>query len=257
MLRQLSLVPGVALTIFSLAVLVMAWYLPPTGRVRAALAASRWAGLAMVIPVFPLDPNQNEDSEVGRKRAEIATRFLCRGVESSRKVDLLVASGYHFIGCSREGHRGWLFDVLDKNAESTTLRVLLLDPESEDGQARAEAVMGSYGPDSYARGVEAVLWTLKRWRDDRNMNVEVRKYREAPIWQFVKLPATLWLLMSAGGRSTVSSPLFVLKRGARYGLAWGLEAVWERRWGQRDTVVVDLDAVHEPDWSTVVRVVPS
>lgn len=223
--------------------------LPDYQPFRLRYKARSWAGLKMVYPIASLSPDSTVDKDESLQRAETGIKAMCAAIEPCLQVELLLASGFRVIGWAR--HQGWLYDVLSKN-QGRKLKVLLLDPESESAERRAAEVMGPHGHAAYVAGTQAVLWTLRRWEYEHGLDIEVRLYQEDPIWQMVRLPSELWLLVAAGGRSTDTSPLYALERGTEYGIAWGVEEVFDRRWSHLTTKTVDLSTVQEPNPKDVI-----
>lgn len=227
-------------------------------RLIARYKTRSYAGLATVAPTHPLDPNEVMDPREGARNIQVALKGLRKALRASPSVQLMLASGFRLIGT--EKYKGWLFDELELTKPA--LEVLLLDYESPICAARGGTVLNrsskgtNHSGNSYAVGIQAVLWTLRNWQKIHGMEVEVRLYQQEPIWQMLIFPKELWLLVSADGRSTDTSPVFVFKRGQKFGLSWGWEAVWRRRWSDADTRLVDLDTVIEPDWNLVVDARP-
>lgn len=210
--------------------------------------ASSWAGLVQVIPIQSLDRGFSLPRTTANKRSQVAINALCSAMEETRKVDMLLCSGYRMIGNKR--HPGFLHDTLAGLPVGAEVRVLLLDPSSDAGRDRAKKVMrGRAG--RYKPGLESVLYTLSRLRYDHDLDIEVRLYSEDPIWQMIILPTEIWGLVAAGGRSTDSSPMFVLARSGKYNLSYGYEAVWERRWNIG--APVDLSSIPMPDWDSLTH----
>lgn len=213
------------------------------------IARSKYAGLATVVPVAPLHPDMTADPDVGAKNAGVALKMLREAADRAPRVDLMLASGWRVIGC--ENSPGWLYEQLrDRRVER--LRVLVLSRDSPAFDERGQYVMPNQPPAKYRAGAQAVLWTLRAWKRELSIPIEVREYWEDPIWQMFILPKDVWVLQAAGYRSTDSSPMFVLRRRQKFGLGWGFEAVWERRWEHDDTKECDLEQVTEPNWHDVV-----
>lgn len=103
----------------------------------------------------------------------------------------------------------------------------------------------------YADGVHSVMWTLRRLHEDKGVDVQLRLYTDAPIWQMIILPTEIWVLVSADGRSTEESPIYLLRRDGKFSLAYGFLSVWDRRWNHPDTRIVNLASITAPDWSNV------
>lgn len=224
---------------------------PDVGKRLRWFRARGWAALSVVYPVAPLKPGLAERKATGEKNAAIAIAALRAGIQHSSHVRLLLASGFRIIGPAR--FPGWLHDILSEVSPLRTLEILLLDPASSSAEARAAETMSGYGARHYQEGTKSVLWTLRQWKHDYALDIRVRLYTEEPIWQMVILPDDLWLLVAADGRSTDTSPFFVFRREQPYGLAWGLEAVWDRRWNLNADRDIDLDAIGPPDWDYVVE----
>jgi hypothetical protein len=215
--------------------------------------ARDYAGLSLVVPVASIDQEQLGPK---RKRAEqdveLALVGLRQATAEARHVQLLLCSGWLFVG--HDGvHPGWLTEILrDDDAKSRHLEVLLLDPRSESGAARAGQVMPGHDAASYEAGCDAVLWTLRSLKEDLGVQVTVRRYAEDPIWQMVILPSELYLMYAARHVPTGYSPMYVFRRDAIYGLHHGLTAVWERRWA--NSTEVDLSKIERPVSGSLIDV---
>jgi hypothetical protein len=214
------------------------------------------AGLRMMVPVAPLDGG-SLNVEQTKKHVATATKLLRESVEGCREVNLMLCSGYRIIGW--HGKPGWLYRSFEDAPPALHLRVLLLDPACESARQRSGQVMQGYEHERYIRGTNAVLWTLRELRSS-GRQVEARLYREQPIWQLIMCPEEVFVMSAAEHTATDLSPWWVLRRRLPYGMAHGLEAVWERRWnlsGENGTIEVDWESVNEPDRSGIVDLPPS
>src|SRR5207249_6587687 len=117
-----------------------------------------------------------------------------------------------------------------------------LDPVSEASARRAKEV--GLEENEYKEGCQAVVSTLGHWRK-QGLSIEVRKYKDPPIWQVVLDEKEMWLMCARETRSECS-PIYCLRRNAKYGLHYGLYGVWERRW-QQAGASIPLTNVAEPD----------
>lgn len=218
----------------------------------------RWYGsrsygaLAVVVPVAPLDPSRPVDAKEAAKNTDVGVDMLRQAVKDQRSVELLLASGFRVVGWERDP--GWLFDSLRGRAKDLDLNVLLLNPDCQSSKDRAGQVLSPYTHAQYRAGTMAVLSTFKRWRDELGMNITVKLYEEPPIWQMVRLPKELWLMFASTNRGTDFSPFYVFRRDAPYSLAWGLDAVWTRRWDHDSTIDVAWSEVAPPAPADVIAV---
>jgi hypothetical protein len=195
----------------------------------------RHSGISRVYAVLPYGGDPLEADVEARELAEQSIKDL---VQDSSKVQLLLASGFHYIGW-RE-NPGLLYDVLSKKVDTGfRLEVLIQDPNYTGPRARDFALEEH----EYKEGVQAVLSTLGRWRKD-GMSIEVRLYGDEPIWQMVLDEEEMWLLCARNTRSECS-PIYCIRRDAKYGLHYGLYGVWERRW--RLGKAIPLTNIAEPD----------
>jgi hypothetical protein len=207
------------------------------------------AGLRITVPIAPLT-GAPIDSTKARRHVETAVMMLNVAVRERQIVDLMLCSGYRVIGWQR--NPGWLFQTLSQAQPTRRMRVLILDPDSQSAQERALRVMQGRGHAPYRAGTEAVLWTLKQWRSMHGFDIEVRLYQEEPIWQMVLLHGELWLMSAANQTPTDLSPLWVFRRDYPYGIANGLEAVFERRWSHPTNRQVIWNDIGEPNTADVV-----
>ena len=213
----------------------------PLQRLAYRWRVSHWSGISRVYAIHPFDVSGGEPDAELRHLAEEAIRNLIR---SSTHVKLLLASGWHYIGCERV--RGKLFDELAEKKAAFHLEVLIF--QSDDAKKiEKRAAAAHLSPEEYREGINAVLWTLAYWQRTKGWNVEVRTYDDDPIWQMILSDTELWLTCARNTPSDLS-PIYCLKRkNAPYGLHFGLYGVWERRWNLGR--VVALDKVTEPRWS--------
>lgn len=203
-----------------------------------------WSGISRVYPVAEY-PRQGADPSPSPKQLAAVNASLAELAKSAEKLQLLLASGWYHVGCGK--HKGVLYDALHQRGPGQQLEVLLLAPELSGERADRAGVERT----QYAEGIRAVVWTLRQLARQCSTSVEVRFYPEAPIWQMVLTEQELWLWCATEVRSE-RSPAYCLRRDAEYGLAWGLHAVWERRWYSGEPV--DLEAAEEPNWEQLKSV---
>jgi hypothetical protein len=220
-------------------------------RVGILIASIYRGGLRLTVPVAPLVGAR--DAKKTKRYVAIAVDMLTQATTGHREIDLLVCSGWRFVGWSRDP--GWLYGPLQKAGHNLKLRVLILDPSCEAAQARARYVMQGRDFRHYQAGTNAVLWTLRQLQVVHGADIKVRFYAEAPIWQMVILDNDLWLMTATKDVPTDSSPVWRVRRHRPYSLAHGLEAVFERRWASATDV--NLSAVAEPDGDEVVQLPPA
>jgi hypothetical protein len=206
--------------------------------------AAEWAGISRVYPVKGFGNTSPRSDEQFRA----ALTALRRSVAEEPELYLLLASGFRHFGAGK--FSGWIeTELRDRKTPPQTLRILLLDPACDAAKARAQQYKMT--ADAYEAGVQAVLWKLRGWKRERGLAMEVRLYREAPIWQMLLTNKELWLLC-ARQTPAEDSPIYCLRRHGPFGLAYGLEAVWERRWAT--ATPYDLDSVSEPkDFGAIVQ----
>lgn len=205
---------------------------------------SEWSGIVRVYPVRGFAAQEEQPNAKHREAAERALQELTR---NANRLQLLLASGFHYIGSHKSP--GVLYEALNARSGPFQLDVLLLDPGSKDEVAK-RAKLANMDEHQYRAGMDSVLWTLRQLKEARGVNVSVRTYKEAPIWQMVLTDAELWLLCAHSIASDLS-PVYCLKH-APYGLSHGLRAVWTRR--EEGGTPVDLLTVNQPKWPDVVRV---
>jgi hypothetical protein len=222
-------------------------------RVFALVASIHRGGLRITIPVAPLVGGVL-DKDKTRRHMAVATTMMQKAVQNQREVDLLLCSGWRAVGWDRDP--GWIYQTLLATGQPLRLRVLLLDPACVEGVARGEQVMQGHPPDRYTSGTHAVLWTLRQLAE-LGARVEVRFYTEAPIWQMIILPTEIWLMSATAHTPTDLSPMWLLARNRPYGMAQGLEAVFDRRWLLGEANKVDLTTMSKPAVDSVVRLPPA
>lgn len=245
-------VPAATVVILVALIALLAWD-RTQGRILARLMyqlrAARWAGITQVYPVapFPTDSGQSPeyDQEV-RNKADEALREMTRSVD---QLQIMAASGWRLIGTSQVP--GLLYEALSHQSKGFKLEILLLDPDSDPGRARAKA-QKILSAEQYREGVMAILWTLRRWKREHHIDVKVYLFDEEPIWQMVMSHAEIWLLCATKNVSAGRSPVYCLRRNTPYGLAFGVEAVWARR--KVRATEYELDKMTEPNWSLVSNV---
>lgn len=211
----------------------------------ALIRLGSWSGISRVYPV------QGYPGTTGGARAQSqfddALEGLRDAVSEEKEVDLLLASGFKHFGAGK--FSGWIERaIFEREGVLPKLRVLLLAPGTDVSKTRAN--QWKMTEETYAAGIGAVLWKLRGWKRERGLSIEVRLYSEAPIWQMVLTSKEVWLLC-ARQVPVDQSPVYCLRRKTPYTLAYGLEAVWERRWEGAEPL--DLDQVKEPDFGTLVE----
>ncbi|WP_437902923.1 hypothetical protein WME95_30775 [Sorangium sp. So ce327] len=201
----------------------------------------KWTGITRT---FPVRPYPRFGGSANKSIQDAARRALMAITENAGSLNLLLVSGWHYIGCGK--HQGVLYQQLSNRTDSLSLDVLLLDPDSDEARKRAEFSGIAYK--SYAEGIRAVTWTLVHFANTRGIKLRIGYYQEEPIWQMVITEDELWLIC-ARGMSAQDSPVYCLSKKEKYSIAWGLEAVWQRRWDSAK--MVDLSTVRDPQWTEV------
>jgi hypothetical protein len=214
--------------------------------------SDRWrigkrSGISRVYPVQGYPGTSGGMRSVGQ--FTLALEGLRGVVAAEPELRFLLVSGFKHFGGGR--HTGWIEEALLRREKSPKILVLLLDPGAPAARERASETYGdALRPDDYCYGIETVLWKLRGWKRERGFDIEVRLYQEPPIWQMVVTPREVWLLCAPKVR-VENSPVYCLRRNDPYTLAYGLEAVWERRWG--GALPFDLDGMAEPqDFAKIV-----
>lgn len=216
-----------------------------------------YAGVRFVVPVQPLDEHSRVRNDLVLRRQEAGQKAFCAAVDKAKRLDLIVASGFKVIGCDHDP--GWLYETLGRKDPEFHLRVLVLDPDCPASRKRAAEVLPpKYGWSTYQAGTRAVLWTLGEW--SQKFRVDVRTYKDEPVWQMAVMPRELWLLVAtraAPGDSTKciathTSPIYVLERDTQHGLAWGLEATWAKTYSK--STKWDFSGQVAPDWQQIVKI---
>lgn len=200
-------------------------------------------GLSRVWPVKPLVGGTGNE-KISIDERDNAEKALSEAIRNTQEIRLLLVSGWRHIGC--EKYPGILWKALTEGRErAPTIEILLMDPSVSSSRS---SKAGLESPDRYQRGAQAVLYTLGILKRRYNASITVRLYNEDPIWQMVFTRDELWL-MCVANVATGNSPIYCLTRSAKYALAFGLEAVWERRWAGAKMFDLDGPANRvEPDW---------
>jgi hypothetical protein len=201
---------------------------------------SQWSGIRRVYPVRPW-----KGKDVRTEQRKSAEEALVEVVRVAPRVRLLLASGYRHIGTAR--NPGLFFEMLDNRQPPFTLEVLLMDPAKTHNRPK----LAGLSDEAYSAGIQAVLWTLAQWGLTRGISVTVSLYEEEPIWQMVITDSELWLLCAKGVPADAST-VYCLSLEADFGLALGLQAVWDRRVGTAQAV--SLADVKQPNWDIVTSV---
>lgn len=161
--------------------------MPDEARLLLGLAPLHPAGLdhlgssgrAEVIAVYPSQ--------------QAATADIHAGVRNAREVEILAVRGLGIIGLNDS-----LLRPAVAKASPYTVRVLLLDPESQAAHRRAEEIGESF--ESFAGGVWLAVARLRELAEQTEVAVEVYLYDLLPTWRVIALDGTLFV--SAFGEAT-------------------------------------------------------
>lgn len=132
------------------------------------------------------------------------------GVRHAQEVDILAVRGLGIIGLNDS-----LLRPAVAAASPHTVRVLLLDPESQAAHRRAEEIGESF--ESFAGGVRLTVARLRELSEHTETAVEVYLYDLLPTWRVIALDHTLFV--SAFGEATEGhiSPMYKISASARAG----------------------------------------
>ncbi|QKV74519.1 helix-turn-helix domain-containing protein [Amycolatopsis sp. Hca4] len=169
--------------------------MPDDARMLLGLAPRHPAGLdhlsasgrAEILAVYPSQSSA---------RAEIQQR-----ANEATAVEILAVRGLGIIGMNDSLLRSRI------RQRTTTVRVLLLDPDGEAARRRADEIGETYG--SFAAGIRL---SIERLRDlaTEGADIEVHVYNILPTWRLIGLDATLFLSAFGESHEGHTSPMYKL-----------------------------------------------
>ena len=162
-------------------------------------------GLAPVGPhaAFPL-AKLSEVTEIYPGQAA-AARAIRTAAAGARQVDVLAVRGLGILGLNDGLLRG---PLTRSRPVSLALRVLVLDPASPAGIRRAGELGES--PESFASACDLSLSRLRELAAHDGLEVEVYRYRSAPIWRLIRADETMFAGTFDTLREGHSSPVYRL-----------------------------------------------
>lgn len=143
------------------------------------------AGRAEVIAVYP-----SQQAAVNDIRAT---------VRGARNVDILAVRGLGIIGMNDSLLRTSV-------AHTHTIRALLLDPQSQAAQRRADEIGESH--ESFAGGVRLAVARLRELSSRTEAVVEVYLYDMLPTWRVIALDQILFVSAFGGDTEGHASPMY-------------------------------------------------
>lgn len=161
----------------------------------------------MLLGLAPIHP-AGLDHLSASGRAEILAVYPSQSTAKSQiehlaqwagAVDVLAVRGLGIIGLNDSLLRPRV------QAGSTTVRVLLLDPEGEAAHRRADEIGESYG--SFSAGIQLSLERLAELADE-GADIQVHVYDLLPTWRVLGLDTTLFVSAFGEAHEGHTSPMY-------------------------------------------------
>jgi hypothetical protein len=109
-------------------------------------------------------------------------------------------------------------------------------------------------PDAYKEEILSSIAFCKDYLLREGRNVELRLYDSLPIWKILMLPQVLWVQYYSSKSRVDDTALYgFTQSGPKPSLLNGFEAVFDRRWQQDATVVVDLEKFQRDQFEACLK----
>jgi hypothetical protein len=151
------------------------------------------------------------------------------------QVSILGAGGYETFGAPSSPLHNFV------RGYTGELRILLLDPRSPAFSKRCKNLGVNEG--SYRDWIWKSIELCVDLKTNQGRRIEVKLYRDAPIWKMIFTPSYLWLQYYDTNRDVHTTPVYVLQASVdkyRAPLYYPLTAVFARRWDDESSTAIDL-----------------
>lgn len=189
--------------------------MPDEARVMLGLAPVHPAGLDHLGPsgraeIIGIYPSQST-----------AVADINQAARDAHRIDVLAVRGLGIVGLNDSLLRATVIE------QQPTLRVLLLDPDSESANRRAQEIRESR--ETFTSGINLAVARLRELAD-HGAKVELALYDHLPTWRLIGLDDTMFVSAFGSSHEGHISPMYRITRTASGALHRGFVRFRDEMW---------------------------